>query len=87
MSEALPTSPADPVVEAEAALKTEIAAQATATATAAAQAALETAWPGLVGKWLAANVANTPIAQSTPAFNHLVNEALPALRQAILEIL
>jgi hypothetical protein len=40
----------------------------------------------LFSAWLASHVANSPIARSTEAFNHLVNEALPALRQAIQEI-
>lgn len=71
----------DPVQEAEAHLQAALAAKAPA----AAAAAFEAAWPAAIGAWLATQVANSPIAQSTPAYNHLVNVALPALRQAILE--
>ena len=38
-------------------------------------------------RWLASQVANSPIARNTEAFNHLVETALPALRQAILEMI
>ncbi len=46
---------------------------------------LDEAWPDVIAHWLADHVANSPIAQSTAAFNHLVQVGLPALRQALLE--
>jgi hypothetical protein len=47
-------------------------------------ARIEAAWDEIVGAWFAAQIANSPVSQSTPALNHLA-AALPALRQAILE--
>ena len=53
---------------------------------AAGASKLDEAWDGVISAWLAAQVANSPIARSTDAFNHLVAIALPALRQALQEI-
>ena len=35
-----------------------------------------------IGAWLVQHIHNSPVAQSTPAFNHL-QESLPALRDSI----
>lgn len=42
-------------------------------------------WPQVINAWLASSIANSPVARSTEALNHLVS-ALPALRQALMEI-
>ena len=47
----------------------------------------ESVWDDAMPRWLASQVANSPIARNTEAFNHLVETALPALRQAILEMI
>jgi hypothetical protein len=36
-------------------------------------------YAGVIAVWVAASVHNTPIAQSTEAYNHLVTTALPDL--------
>jgi hypothetical protein len=46
---------------------------------------IKAAWPQIVNAWLASSIANSPVARSTEALNHLVS-ALPALRQALMEI-
>ena len=45
----------------------------------------ESVWAEVMPGWLVAHVSNSPITRTTEAFNHLVETALPALRQAILE--
>lgn len=45
----------------------------------------ESVWAEVMSGWLVNHVANSPISRETAAFNHLVETALPALRQAILE--
>jgi hypothetical protein len=49
-----------------------------------AAARFDDLWPEIVSLWLSANIHNSPVAQSTGAYNHLL-AALPALRQAITE--
>jgi hypothetical protein len=39
-------------------------------------------WNAAVSRWLAGQIANSPVSQSTPAFNHLL-AALPALRDEL----
>lgn len=46
---------------------------------------LGTAWTDLISRWIASHVANSPISRNTEAYNHLVDVALPALRQAFEE--
>lgn len=45
----------------------------------------ESVWADVMPGWLVNHVSNSPISRETAAFNHLVETALPALRQAILE--
>ncbi len=50
-------------------------------------AAFDTAWSQAMAGWLVGHVANSPISRETGAFNHLVETALPALRQAIKDVI
>jgi hypothetical protein len=86
MSDGTETASATPptLASVEAELQQIAAATAASTST-TPQAAFEAAWAKVYPTWLSAFVANSPVSQSTAAWNHLTTTALPALQAALMK--